>query len=472
MIFSSFEFLFFFAVIFAAYWALPRMGMRHLFLLVGSYYFYMSWNPLFISLIILSTLVDYGVGRLLEHENRPRRRKTYLIASCTTNLGLLGVFKYANFFVENAAASLRAVGLDVDPVVLNIILPVGISFYTFQTMSYTIDVYRRVIPTERSFIDFALFVAFFPQLVAGPIVRARDFIPQLKSKRRMRVEDLTVGLRIFAQGYFKKCFISDRISPFADRVFANPTGYDTGGVWLGVVLYAVQIYCDFSGYSDMAIGCARTLGFELPVNFRMPYFSRNITEFWRRWHISLSTWLRDYLYIPLGGNRGSKWFQRRNLMLTMLLGGLWHGASWNFVVWGGLHGLYLGVHKWFVERVGGPGHQPSGARALVGGIVSGLLTFVLVCVTWVFFRAQTFEIAGIMIQKMFLFTGGVGDVSPWLFAVIGVVLLAHIAAVTLDLDRLWRRTPLFLKTVACATFLLLVVLFTPFDPQPFIYFQF
>ncbi len=473
MIFSSFEFLIFFVIVSAIFWALRPMKWRHVLLLTASYYFYMSWNPYFISLIIISTMVDYTVGRLLEHCDDPRRRKLLLTLSVVVNLTLLGMFKYANFFVDNAIQSLNALGFRADPVLLNIILPVGISFYTFQTMSYTIDVYRGILKPTRSVVDFALFVAFFPQLVAGPIVRAKYFLPQLLTHKRFRSEDLVVGVRIFALGFFKKCFISDRISPFVDEVFADPGPFGSLVIWLAVVLYAIQIYCDFSGYSDMAIGCARMLGFHLPVNFRMPYFAKNITEFWRRWHISLSTWLRDYLYIPLGGNRGSTLFQRRNLMLTMLLGGLWHGASWNFVFWGMLHGVYLVAHKAFVGWRGESEQMPDTPRKRLGAVISGLFTFYVVCLTWVFFRAESFDVAWTMIGKMVLWSeAGPFEVSPWLYAVIALVLSAHIGASTIQLDRVWSRTPLFLKAVSWTAFVLLVFLFTPFDPQPFIYFQF
>jgi len=473
MIFSSYEFLLFFAVVFTAYWLIPTTRPRHLLLWVASCYFYMSWNPWFILLIGLTAGIDWAVALRLEGTSDVRARKAFLTLSIVSNLLLLGVFKYANFFVENVSWLLSHLGFRVDPVILNIILPVGISFFTFQSMSYTIDVYRREIPARRSFFDFSLFVIFFPQLVAGPIVRARDFLPQLAPRKVLNATSLASGARVFAQGYFKKSFISDRISPHADAVFADPSAHASGAIWLGVVLYAIQIYCDFSGYSDMAIGCARTFGFELCENFHMPYFATNITEFWRRWHISLSTWLRDYLYIPLGGNRGTALYQRRNLMLTMLLGGLWHGASWNFVIWGGLHGIYLVVHKAFVSWRGFPGKLPNTFANKIGAVASGLFTFLLVCVTWVFFRAQTLEAAGIMLRKMFAWTNvGAMIQNPWLYVVIAFVLVAHILATFVRLGRVWRRTPLFFKTMAWTAFAVTVVLFTPLDPQPFIYFQF
>ncbi len=473
MIFSSFEFLVFFIAIYLAFWLLPSRRWRHVLLLGASYYFYMSWNPYFISLIIISTVVDYTVGRALKHCEARKRRKVLLTSSVVVNLSILGIFKYANFFVDNVVDSLNALGFHADPVALGIILPVGISFYTFQTMSYTIDVYRGILKPSDSFVEFALFVAFFPQLVAGPIVRARYFLPQLLTHKRFNREDLAAGLRIFALGFFKKCFISDRISPFVDEVFANPDPVNSAGIWLAVVLYAIQIYCDFSGYSDMAIGCAKMLGFRLPENFRMPYFAKNITDFWRRWHISLSTWLRDYLYIPLGGNHGSMLFQRRNLLLTMLLGGLWHGASWNFVFWGMLHGLYLVIHKAFVAWRGDPDEKPATVWNRLLGVLSGLFTFYVVCLTWVFFRAQTFDVAWHMIGKM-LFLTDVGQVAvnPWLYGVIGIVLAAHITASVLDLGKVWIRTPIAFKAMTWTAFALLVFLFTPFDPQPFVYFQF
>jgi len=304
--------------------------------------------------------------------------------SLAANLGVLAFFKYYNCFAESAGQFLDWLGLPVSDWTLAIFLPYGISFYTFQSMSYSIDVYRRRLDPVRSFLDLATFIAFFPQLVAGPIVRATAFLPQLAAPRVWANVDVRDCLTLFFIGFVKKACISENVAPVVDQFFSSPGSYDVLATWIAVLFYAVQIYCDFSGYTDMAIASARLLGYELTLNFAFPYLAGSITDFWRRWHISLSTWLRDDLYIPLGGNRGSKLFTWRNLMLTMLLGGLWHGAAWTFVIWGGLHGLALILHREFSRYPGNAGAGFRRGLAWAGPV----LCFLWVCVTWIFFRAQ------------------------------------------------------------------------------------
>lgn len=388
MVFNSVTYFIFLGVVLGTYYVLRRK-QQNILLLLASYTFYGWWDYRFLSLLAISTVVDYTIGRLLENQADPFRRRLALFASLATNLGILGFFKYFNFFADSFTALSHSIGFEVNPVVLQIVLPVGISFYTFQTMAYTIDVYRGRMQPVRNFIDFALYVSFFPQLVAGPIERAQTLMPQIQTRRKLTPTLLHEGGYLILTGLFKKVVIADNCAPFVERCFDTPELYPAAGLILGIWLFAIQIYCDFSGYTDIARGSSKLLGFNLMVNFRQPYFATNITDFWRRWHISLSSWLRDYLYIPLGGNRGSKLFNYRNLMLTMLLGGLWHGAAWTFVVWGGLHGTYLIVHKIVLKHEKPDFETKWNLRSLF----FALLTFQLVCLTWVFFRAPDISTA-------------------------------------------------------------------------------
>jgi len=343
MNFNSTEFLFFFPSVFILYALLfQHERQRELFLLSASYFFYMSWNWKYAGLLAFSTVVDYSVGRLLVYEQRPKVRRAILVASLVSNLGLLAIFKYYNFFVDLTKPAASFFGWDLSFLRHELLLPVGISFYTFQTMSYTIDLYRGENVLERDFLKFAVFVSFFPQLVAGPIVRAKQFLPQLHRIPNVCAERFHDGLLLVFRGLFKKIVIADLLATLAvDKVFADPSSFSSWDLLFALYGYAFQIYNDFSGYTDIATGLAKMLGFDLPINFNRPYLSQNVREFWTRWHISLSTWLRDYLYISLGGNRVSPMRVRLNLMLTMLLGGLWHGAALHFICWGAYHGVLL-----------------------------------------------------------------------------------------------------------------------------------
>ncbi len=388
MLFCSREFLLFFAVVFALYWMLPWRRGRVWLLLTASFFFYASWNKGLAVLIGASTVLDYLLALGMERSAVSWRRKLLLGVSLTANLGLLCYFKYANFFLDSLAQALGAAGVTTEFRTLEVILPVGISFYTFEAINYTVDVYRRRIRAERSLGDFMLFILFFPHLVAGPIVRARDFLPQVKRPKRWDWARLYLGTGYFLMGLVKKMAIADRMAEYADPVFADPSAYRSGAVLFAVLAYAVQIYGDFSGYTDMAIGTAHMLGYKLARNFHMPYLSVNVADFWRRWHISLSSWLRDYLFIPLGGSRGSGWQTTRNLLITMTLGGLWHGASWTFVFWGVLHGLFLIVHRVFRGFSERRPWLDWALGTLPGTLLRMLLTFLCVAVGWVFFRAD------------------------------------------------------------------------------------
>ena len=468
MIFTELRFLAFFVAVVATYWALPANRPRKVWLLAASYAFYAAWDWRFLSLIWISTLVDYLVGVGLGRTDAPRARRALLISSLAANLGLLGFFKYFGFFVDQAMALGELLGFTGHRPSLEIVLPVGISFYTFQTLSYSIDVYRRRIEPTRNLLDLALFVGFFPQLVAGPIVRAADFLPQLRRLRHWSDVRPSPHLTLFLLGFVKKACISDNVAATVDAYFATPQAYDAASAWIAVLLYAIQIYCDFSGYSDMAIASAGLLGYDLGPNFRHPYVAASPREFWQRWHISLSTWLRDYLYIPLGGSRGGELATHRNLMVTMLLGGLWHGAAWSFVLWGGLHGVALGVHRWWRRWRGEP--TPRTALGVAAGVA---LTQAWVCLGWIFFRAHDMERAWVTVRSWLLFQSpGTTTIDPWWWVLIVAFALAHGLGARRDWSALAARAPRWAFAAGYGVAVAVVLLFVQVDVQPFIYFQF
>ena len=444
---------------------------RKRWLLAASWFFYGCWDWRFLSLLGFSTLLDYVVALRIERPGA--RKRAWILVSLCGNLGLLGIFKYFGFFVDSAVELLALLGVEAHRPTLAIVLPVGISFYTFQTLSYALDVYRGRLRASRSLLDFALFVSFFPQLVAGPIVRAADFLPQLAVPKRWARVHARAALTLFLIGFLKKACISDNLAPHVDRFFAAPAEFDSLSAWIAVLAYAVQIYCDFSGYSDMALACAGLLGYELCTNFARPYLARNLTDFWRRWHISLSSWLRDYLYVPLGGNRGGRAKTYRNLMLTMLLGGLWHGASWNFVIWGGLHGAALSVLR-LRDETRGP--EPPGARGVLAPVLATAFTFAFVCFCWIFFRARDLGDA-LVVARSFVLLDAVGTQSLSALLLVPLAALAglHVLAASsagMRVAERWRTqsrwTFASLSGVAAA----LAVALVPASSRPFIYFQF
>ncbi len=398
MLFNSFIFFIFLGAVLPVFYLLPNKSSKNIFLLAMSYFFYGYWDWRFCFLLVLSTVIDYVIGRKIFNSSDSRKRKIYVAISLVSNLGVLGFFKYFNFFVDSFQSLSQSLNWHVDYVHLNILLPVGISFYTFQTLSYTIDIYRKRLEPTKNFIDFALFVAFFPQLVAGPIERAKALLPQLAKKLSPTRTQLKQGVTLIVVGLFRKVMIGDTAGLFVDHIFGHIDQYKSIELLAALILFSIQIYADFSGYSHMARGTAKLLGVELMKNFEQPYLSHNITEFWRRWHISLSTWLKDYLYISLGGNRLGKYRTYINLMITMLLGGLWHGASWNFVIWGGLHGLYLSIHKMFLGS-----HKVSAFKMHGLSLRNGMKVFVtslLVLFTWIFFRLTSWESTKLFFSKM------------------------------------------------------------------------
>ena len=345
MFFNSFEYLIFLPLCFVLYWFVLQKNLKvqNVFILLASYVFYGWWDYRFLALIALSTLIDFAVAKYMVKYTNRSRQKILLGISLVVNLGFLGFFKYCNFFIESWIDVWARLGVEMHPTTLQIILPVGISFYTFQTLSYTIDVYKGKLKPESNLINFAAYVAFFPQLVAGPIERASNLLPQFSRKRIFNNEQAISGLNLILWGLFKKVVIADSCATYVNAIFENPGQHNSLTLILGAVYFAFQIYGDFSGYSDIAIGTARLFGFELMHNFKLPYFSRDIAEFWRRWHISLSTWFRDYVYIPLGGSRGSRWQQIRNVFIIFLVSGFWHGANWTFIIWGAIHALLLSL---------------------------------------------------------------------------------------------------------------------------------
>ena len=501
MLFVEARFFYFFLLVFIVHWSLSGHTVRKLWLLGCSYYFYaafflgpepFSGKPLppgwwFPFLLAASTCMDYIVGLRLEDAREQRVRKLWMTASICANIGVLVYFKYMGFFIESALAFTAWIGFPASYHTLKIILPVGVSFYTFQSMSYTLEVYRRHRPAERNFLNLATFICFFPQLVAGPIVRAMVFLPQLAVPRRWANVDVRGALVLFMSGFVKKACISDGIAPFVDQYFSAPTQFTSLSAAIAVPLYAVQIYCDFSGYTDMARACAKLLGYELMLNFDFPYFSRNVTEFWQRWHISLSTWLRDYLYISLGGNRGSRIFVYRNLFLTMLVGGLWHGSRWTFVLWGVLHGLALIIHRAWKQRPGNLLKQQALEENTAWRLLSTAFTFYFVCICWIFFRSAdlTKPMSGedftraLYILRAFVGLGAtpvagapLQSLDPRLFELFIGLALIHWCNFKGLFSTWWRKWPDPVFATAYGLCVAGIVLFIPIKYVPFIYFQF
>ena len=454
MLFNTAQFFAFFAAVLVLFYALPWFTARKWLLLLASYYFYAIWNVSFIPLLATLTLVDYGCALWIERSSRP---KVALVLSLAANLGFLGFFKYTNF-LGGIFSSLA--GQSFQP--FDIILPLGISFHTFQSISYVMDVYRKEQKAIRSLPDYALFIAFFPQLVAGPIVRARDFFRDLLAWQPPTGEDLRLGAWLMLLGLTKKMAFADRFALVADGYFANPVAGQLTAI-TATLAFGLHIFFDFSGYTDMAIGIAKLLGFHFPENFRRPYLAGSITEFWRRWHISLSTWLRDYLYIPLGGSRGGAWPTYRNLFITMLLGGLWHGASWNFVIWGGYHGLLLSLER--ATGLSKPRWWLMVPRAA--------LTFVLVQIGWVFFRATTFESSRFVLTQIFSGGQSASLLNAWQWGLAGLSLAVALVEERWAVIERLSRGPAWCYVPAFALVGLVLELFGVFDQAiPFVYFQF
>jgi D-alanyl-lipoteichoic acid acyltransferase DltB (MBOAT superfamily) len=475
MIFNSLPFLIF-IVIFTPVFFLLKGRARLWLMVIASYFFYGWWDWRFLGLVAFSTVLDFSLGLWLEREKEDRSRKRILWISLAVNLGVLAFFKYFNFFIDSFNVLLGNFGLESSSGILHIILPVGISFYTFQSLSYTIDVYFRKIPAEPDLLKFAGFIAFFPQLVAGPIVRASDFLPQLKDQHRGPVmSDMISGLDQVCVGFIKKVVIADSLALVVEGAFSAPLDYSSLHLMVSLMFYSFQIYCDFSGYSDIAIGIARMLGYEFPKNFNLPYIATSFSDFWNRWHISLSSWLRDYLYIPLGGNRKGSFNTYKNLMITMLLGGLWHGANWTFVFWGFLHGAYLILQRWIENLAGKLNLRVSGTFA--GRVVLGLIVYIFVCYAWIYFRAPNFTVATLYVKGILSFDDlSVNSLIHKFWIVKGVVLIATLYALEwlngrMNFTQYLDRFPI-LRVIFYASTIWAVALFGTFSENQFIYFQF
>ena len=480
MLFNSLEFAIFLPLVFAGYWFVVnrRLWLQNLFVVAASYFFYGWWDPLFLSLIALSSLADYLIGLSIHRTNLRRGRIALLSLSLAVNLGVLAVFKYYNFFMDSFVGAFALFGVRLEESTLDVVLPVGISFYTFQTLSYTIDVYRRRITPTRDIIAFFAFVSFFPQLVAGPIERGKHLLPQFQKPRVFDSEAAADGMRQILLGLFKKVVVADTLAHIVDETFTRYAELSGSTLLLGGVFFAFQIYCDFSGYSDIAIGTSRLFGFSLMRNFAFPYFSRDVAEFWRRWHISLTTWFRDYLYIPLGGSRGSRRTTLRNIFIVFIVSGLWHGASWTFVAWG-LFNALLFLPLLLAKKNRAHLDTVAGGRVLpaFGDWLRMTATFLLVVVAWVFFRAESIAHAGAYLKRMFsasLFS--VPDIVPSHKAIVLLPLGLLVVGEWVQRERehaleLHSLPPVWRRLIYVVVFFLIFFL-GDFGANRFIYFQF
>jgi alginate O-acetyltransferase complex protein AlgI len=464
MLFHTWVFAVFFLIVFPVYLIVRKNNsVMNVWLMIASYAFYGWWNPLYLVLLFGSSAVDYLMVLFMEKSESPRTRKIWLVISLVSNFGLLGVFKYAGFLVDNVNALLIAVHAPYAIPNPDIVLPIGISFHTFQSMSYTIDAYHRKIQTERSFVRFLTFVSFFPQLVAGPIERASNLLPQLQGTPVVTKRDMVDGLSLFVVGFFKKVAMADFLSIYVDRIYAHPESFQSSHLLMATFAFAWQIYFDFSGYTDMARGIACFMGFRLMLNFNNPYVATGLGDFWNRWHISLSTWFKDYVYFPLGGNRGGKWFTYRNMVATMLISGLWHGAAWGYIIWGALHAVGRVVTREL--------EQSSIYRDRVPKIVKQLGVFVFVSFTWIFFRGQTWGKSWLVLSRIFT-TGWVNPEFPGLALLL--IFAIWIYQFLYTSEGLGRRivewTPL--RVALVGAMLAYLGLVAQPGSQQFIYFQF
>lgn len=483
MLFNSIDFAFFLPIVFILYWFVANKNLKfqNFLIVAASYLFYGWWDWRFLSLILFSTIVDYSVGRKLGTEENQNKRKVLLWTSILVNLGFLGFFKYYNFFLDNFITAFSFFGTEIKANSLNIILPVGISFYTFQTLSYSIDVYKRKLEPTRDFIAFSAFVGFFPQLVAGPIERAENLLPQFYKKRNFDYGKAVDGMRQMLWGLFKKVVIADNCAEYANLIFNNSADYSGGTLILGALFFTFQIYGDFSGYSDIAIGTSRLFGFDLKRNFNFPYFSRDIAEFWRRWHISLSTWFRDYLYIPLGGSRGDTSMKVRNTFIIFIVSGFWHGANWTFIVWGLLNAIYFLP---FLLTKNNRIHMDVVAKGRLiptfKEFVQILITFCLTVFAWIFFRAENLTHAFLYISDIIQFSDGINPLTLFFTEPIKLTLLVYSLCMLLVFEWIFRsnqhglelsKTP---KIISWSLYLSIITIIFLFggSKAEFIYFQF
>lgn len=482
MLFNSIKYAIFLPVVVLLFWTCPQR-LRVPLLLIASYVFYMSWRPVYLFLILGLTVMNYFAGLLIA--KHPQRKKTWLTLSVVANLATLAYFKYAYFLDETLSAALKPAGVNLPAIPFEIVLPLGISFFVFEFIHYVVDVYRGSEPVK-SFPGFALFASFFPTQIAGPIKRYQDFVPQFLAEPKFSVECLDEGVSLILQGLFKKVMIADNLAFFVQGGFANPNLFTGLDLWIFTYAFAFQIYFDFSGYTDIARGSAKLFGYKVPINFNLPYLATNIAEFWHRWHISLSTWLRDYLFIPLGGSRCHRWLNYRNLFLTMALGGLWHGAGMHYLLWGAFHGAVLVLHKEFQRCKEAIAPLAAFMKTGTANALSLVLTFHVVCVGWVFFRAESTESCFAIMRKMFFldtmlqpaaFTMNLPSINypliyPSIYLLLPLLAVGHLLMGYIDKNHVAARIPKSLKAAWCFALMFIVIAFSPDKSPRFIYFQF
>ena len=483
MLFNSIKYALFLPIVAILFWILPQR-FRVPLLLIASYFFYMSWRPIYILLILGLTLFNYFAGLLIA--NQPARKKLWMITAVAANLLVLVYFKYAYFADETLAAALKPAGVAVPAIPFEIVLPLGISFFVFEFIHYVVDVYRGSAPVK-SLLGFSLFASFFPTQIAGPIKRYQDFVPQFLAEAKFSPQCLDEGITLILFGLFKKVMIADNLSFFVQGGFSHPELFTGLDLWIFTYAFAFQIYFDFSGYTDIARGSAKLFGYKVPINFNLPYLANNIANFWHRWHISLSTWLRDYLFIPLGGSRCSKWLSYRNLFLTMALGGLWHGAAMHYFFWGVFHGLALIVHKEFQNLQSVVLPLKTFVQSKVGNILSMVFTFHVICISWVLFRAETNDACFSILQKMFFLDPALqyGSVLamklpainypliyPSIYLLLPLLAIGHFVMGYVNDKKLLDRVPMGMKAVYCFTLMVIILAFSPDKSPRFIYFQF
>lgn len=473
MIFNSIVFIIFLPIVFIAYWSLRNKPLiyQNLVLLIASYIFYGWWDWRFLSLIAFSTIIDFIIGKKIDSSKTKKSKKNFLLVSLIINIGFLGFFKYFNFFVTSFQESIESLGFRFDTWTLNIILPVGISFYSFQTLSYSIDIYKKKIKPTNDFISFAIFVSFFPQLVAGPIERASHLLPQFLKKREFNYKTAITGISLISYGFFKKVVIADRLAIYVNSIFSDINNASTISLLFGIIFFSFQIYADFSGYSLIARGISKLLGFDLMINFNKPYLASSIPDFWRRWHISLSTWFKDYLYIPLGGNRVSKIRNYYNLIIVFLVSGLWHGANWTFVIWGGLHGVYQIIYLQYNKLI-----NPEDTKNKIRQLINILVVYLSVTFAWIFFRANSFSQAIQYINKILeldfttnitQITANVGLLNLIIsFSVIILLYLSYLLPTNLNFQK--EKSYIYFNIITILTIILIGIN----GKAEFIYFQF
>jgi len=481
MLFNSIDFAIFLPIVFLLYWFVANFNLRfqNSLIVIASYIFYGWWDWRFLSLILVSSLIDYFISNLLMRQEKERIRKLLLALSLLLNLGLLGFFKYFNFFIDNFSSAFSVFGYNISSSRLNIILPVGISFYTFQTLSYTIDVYRKKMKATKDIISFLAFVSFFPQLVAGPIERASNLLPQFYNSRKFDYKNAVDGFRQILWGFFKKVVIADNCAEYVNLIFGNSSTHSGSSLLIGVLFFAFQIYGDFSGYSDIAIGTAKLFGIQLMKNFAFPYFSRDIAEFWRRWHISLSTWFRDYLYIPLGGSKGNKLKVIRNTIAIFVISGFWHGANWTFIIWGALNALYFlpllltNKNRSHLDVIAEGKYLPG-----IFDTTKMFLTFTLVLIAWIFFRSENLNQAFEILSTIFSTSLFSPIFYPKHFTILPYLLILFITLEWLGrsnnyaIEKLSLNSNLFLRWSLYAFLIFLIGMYMQTQETPFIYFQF